>query len=325
MEINDFYSHAGRCDGVLRGIMVSHPEDIGKSDGFIFVLNCHVLLLDGGMKGCTTTKDRLLKLRESIAPNGQLRITWVVSHYHVDHIVETIECILPDSEKFEFDDIYLPPWTKLEAPYAEYGDVKYHDRLLNTISEYQPKATLHQLKFAAEGGFREFFEYAGAKVTLMPPDMDWSAEHEINDIIRKGCYGDDASPKQVATYVVNSASLWVKISYAGKRLLFTGDSMKRTSFHKDESFDRMLELWRHYFDHVDFLKWPHHGVLRDDAAAGVLSIRPKYILLTTQAETASAYTEANFPEEYKKIKFVNCALSDVYLKVSPDGEFEVQS
>lgn len=322
MDNKEFYSLCGRCDGVLRAIMVSHPADVMKSEAFIFVLNCQVLLLDGGMTGCTEAYDRLMKLRENIAPGGKLRLTWVLSHYHVDHVATVLEKIISDPA-FEFETIYLPPKVNLPEEFAKYGDVRFRHLVAKMIKEYQPQAKVVTLRFVSDGGFREYFECAGAKVTLMPPDCDWSSKRELNDIIIKGYYGGNMNVAHPASCVVNSASVWMKISYAGRRMLFTGDSMKRTSTIQDESFDRMLAHWRHYFEHADLVKWPHHGYKRDNAASGVLSLKPKYVLTTSNAETASKHTEEKYPNDFKKTQFINCADKDICLRISPDGILDI--
>ena len=118
-EINSFYSSLARTDGVLRGIFVSHPAEITKSDCFIFVINRQVLLNDAGMTGCTDALDRLVRIRGEVNPGGKLGITWILSHFHVDHVAAAIETLIPD-ERFSFNDVYLPPLSKLDPKYEGY-------------------------------------------------------------------------------------------------------------------------------------------------------------------------------------------------------------
>ena len=316
MDISEFIRDAGKCDGVLRGILCSHPNDtVQKSDGFIFALNCHVLLIDGGMKDSDVAYERMCALRESICPHGRLRVNWILSHYHVDHISTTIDRILPDTERFDFEEVYLPPVPKLH--YKE-GDSVYHRRALRALEAYAPKAIVHHMQFAAEGGYREVLDHAGARVIILPPDCDWSAPAE-KDLIINGYFDGDKTCPKINTSIVNAASSWVKISYAGKKLLFTGDSMKRTATIADESFDRMLTLWADFCKKPDLIKWPHHGMVRDNAAAGVFSTQPKHVLTSTQIETASAFSAEHYPEDYKSARFHNCAETDVLFTVTPDG------
>ncbi|MBP5270224.1 MAG: hypothetical protein ILO42_04620 [Clostridia bacterium] len=317
-EINSFYSSLARTDGVLRGIFVSHPAEITKSDCFIFVINRQVLLNDAGMTGCTDAIDRLVRIRGEVNPGGKLGITWILSHFHVDHVAAAIETLIPD-ERFSFNDVYLPPLSKLDPKYEGNGDTKYRERLADAIARYQPQAKIHHIPFFTEWEYPDHFDFGGAKVTVYPPERDWSSP-ECVDIIVNGYFGGAPGPAKVATCVINASSLWFKLSYAGKTIVMTGDSMKREKSITNENFDMMLKVWGRKFRGADLFKWPHHGMARDNAAAGVAEIAPSHILTSTAIETASKVTKEEFPEFFEKTVFHNCALSDVYLTVEPNGD-----
>lgn len=314
-------SSAGLCDGKLRLLCVSHPEDVKKSDAFIFTLNCHVILLDGGMEGCRDALDRLLALRDEICTEGEkLRVTWILSHMHVDHIVSTIESILPCPD-IEITDVYMPPRTKLTG-YHGNGDKKYRDRISAALSEFQPGASVHVLEYAAEGGRPVVFDFGGAKITLLPPERDWYEPRQI-DIIVNGYYEGEPGPMKVATCVINSSSIWMRVDYAGRKILFTGDSMKRTAEITEESWDMMLETWKDELGSgYDLVKWPHHGMVRDDAAPGMKALDPAAILTTTSVETASARFDADYPGH--NIPFYNCCDTDVAFTVAYDGNVGIE-
>ncbi len=317
-ETKKFYSSLAKTDGVLRALFVSHDEKITKSDCFIFVLNRQVLLNDAGMTGCTDALDRLVKIREQVNPAGKLGITWILSHFHVDHVASAIETLIPD-ERFSFDEIYLPPLSKLDPKYEGNGDTKYRDKLADAIAKYQPQAKVHHIPFYTEWAYPYHFDLAGAKLTIFPPERDWSTPDCI-DIIENGYFGGAPGPAKVATCVVNASSLWFKLSYAGKTVVMTGDSMKREASIPNENFDLMMEVWSRKFHNPDLFKWPHHGMARDNAVDKIAAICPKHILTSTMIETASAVTAERYPGFFAKTQFHNCAKSDVYMSIEPNGD-----
>ncbi|MBQ3228800.1 MAG: hypothetical protein IJB43_09475, partial [Clostridia bacterium] len=93
------------CDNVLRINSIGHPE-IKKSDGFIFALNGHFMLHDGGKYG-TDCLEHLLALREA-AGVEVLHFDWIISHFHVDHVGAPLENVVRDP-RFAIDRIIMPP------------------------------------------------------------------------------------------------------------------------------------------------------------------------------------------------------------------------
>ena len=316
-------------DDVLRCCFLAHPNFI-KSDGFIFVLNRTVLIHDGGMVQNRDIYDKLVEIKKSICPEKPLELIWVLSHYHPDHIGAIIDYVIGNS-LFSFRKIFLPPCCDMTQLFPDNAESKFKPLLLKMIKDYQPQAKITELMFASCGGEPVSFELAHkqlssvpnktAKITLFPPDSNWSDPNLMNDIIINGYYDGDVT-RPVSTCIINAASLWMLVSYSGRRMLFTGDSMKRTSKIKNESFDRMIELWSEYIGRdLDLLKWPHHGMVRNNALNGVMSMTPSNILVTTVVESASKYTAENCPD--CRSVFFNNANKDVCVEIGPDGTFEI--
>jgi len=270
MEINNFYKNAGNCDGVLRGIM-SRTDATEKSTGFIMVLDCKVLLIDSGNTKSTETLSKLCELRKNISPNGQLRIVWVLSHYHNANAAEAIESLIPDA-RFSFEKVYLPPIP--EVCQAETEAIELHSKTLEALNRFQPKAEIHALSYADKGGFREVIDHAGSRIVIMPP-------------------------------VSETCPVWLRLSYAGRRLLFPGTTAA--------GIEAMFPKWSEFMTKMDFIAWPG-----DNSDKTLLSLKPKNIL--TMGDSVCDALAKQYPEETKKVKFYNCATEDVLFEIDPDGE-----
>lgn len=305
-------------DNTLRIICLSH-EGVVKSDGFIFALNGHYILHDGGMTGTTFALDALLKLREAEGVEV-LHFDWFISHYHIDHVAGPIENILRDS-RFAIDTVMLPPHNALPADMS-HGDAKYSPHIEAALKECHPNVNRIEVHYHSDNPETILYNFGGAEIEILPPDTDWANPRELNEIIAQGYFGiDDIYEPKVPTCVGNAASVWFLIRHGGRKVLFTGDSMKRTREITEESVDRMYAIYKDKVDNPDIAKWPHHGQARDDADLVMHAMNPDYILTTAHFEGASVRFSKVFPEH--KAKFFNCAVKDVLIEISGDGKLEV--
>lgn len=307
-----------RRDNVLRINCLAHP-DVPKSDCFILALNGHYLLHDGGMKKTTFARDALSELRD--AEGGDiLHFDWFISHYHVDHVAAPIESILCDP-RFAVDTVLLPPHNALPED-MPHGDAKYSPLIEKALAEHHPNARRLEVGYHSEDPRTILYDFGGAEIEILPPDTDWSNERELREIIAQGYFDtDDVYEPKVATSVGNASSVWLLIRYGGKKLLFTGDSMKRTRGITEESVDRMWAIYKSIIGRPDVAKWPHHGMARDDADLVMHEMDPDYILTTTSTEGASVRYSRVFPES--RARFFNACNKDVIIEVSEDGGLEV--
>ena len=305
-------------DGVLRIVCLAHPE-VTKSDGFIFALNGHYILHDGGMTKTTFALDALLALREA-AGVDVLHFDWLISHYHIDHVCGPIENVICDP-RFAIDTVVLPPHNALPED-MPHGDTKYSPRIEAAIREFHPNCRRIEVHYHSENPSTILYSFEGAEIEILPPDTDWSRPRELYELIANAYFDtDDIYNPKVPTSVGNTASVWYLIRYAGRKILFTGDSMKRTRTITEESVDRMWAIWGEKIGHPDVAKWPHHGQARDNADLVMHAMDPAYILTTTNCESASVrYAEA-FPDH--KTRFFNCADRDVIIDVAADGALDV--
>ena len=319
MNFTDF----ARKDGVLRIISCPTPPDVNKTDGFIAVLDREVLLHDGGVTGCRDSWRILTKIREAVCPGERLHLTWVLSHFHGDHAMTAIESIIPDPA-FAFDRVFIPPACPAPDGLPINGYDKIKPLFDEALSTYQPDAEIISLEFADRGGKPVDLRLSDAAIRLYPPDTNGYNPHQFNDILIGGYGEGNPADVKIPTAAINACCLWMLISYAGRRALFTGDSMKRTAEITDESFDNMLALWREDIGmSPDLMKWPHHGYKRNHAAPGVESMKPAYILTTHREQTADeAYREA-FPDG--KAVFLCSADRGVEFDITPGGGIIVSS
>ncbi len=306
------------CDNVLRINCLAHPE-VAKSDCFIFALNGHYILHDGGMTKTEFALEALLKLREA-AGVDVLHFDWFISHYHIDHVCGPIENVICD-KRFAIDTVVLPPHNALPAD-LPHGDSKYSPRIEAALRECHPNVKRIEVHYHSDDPSTIFYNFGGAEIEILPPDTDWARHRELYEIIANGYFDtDNIYDPKVPTSVGNAASIWFVIRYAGRKLLFTGDSMKRTRGITEESVDRMWAIYKDKIGRPDVAKWPHHGQARDNADLVMHEMDPDYILTTAKFEGASVRYASTFPGH--KVRFFNCSEKDVIIEVAGDGALEV--
>ena len=306
------------CDNVPRIVSLAHPE-VTKSDGFIFALNGHYILHDGGMTKTTFALDALLKLREA-AGVDVLHFDWFISHYHIDHVCGPIENVISDP-RFAIDTVVLPPHNALPAD-LPHGDSKYSPRIEAALRECHPNVKRIEVHYHSDDPSTILYNFGGAEIEILPPDTDWARPRELYEIIAKGYFDtDNIYEPKVPTSVGNAALVWFVIRHGGRKVLFTGDSMKRTRGITEESVDRMWAIYKDIIGSPDIAKWPHHGQARDDADLVMHEMDPDYILTTAHFEGASVRFSSVFPEH--RARFFNSANKDVLISISADGELEV--
>ena len=160
------------CDNVLRIVCLAHPE-VTKSDGFIFALNGHYILHDGGMTKTSFALEALLKLREAEGVEV-LHFDWFISHYHIDHVCGPIENVICD-KRFAIDAVVLPPHNALPED-MPHGDTKYSPRIEAAIREFHPNCRRIEVHYHSENPSTILYNFGGAEIEILPPDTDWARE-----------------------------------------------------------------------------------------------------------------------------------------------------
>ncbi len=312
-------------DGVLRVRCVGHaPGKQKKSDAFIITLNDKVWLIDSGMRGNYDAFCRLLDLREAWLgrksrgvdlEERKLHITWLLSHFHVDHVQEAIVHILK-SPYIAVDELYIPPKTDLDPSLTKNEDAFFRPLLYSTLEKYQPKARVFELSYGIDGVMHR--ESDGVTLDILPPDKDWGTP-EIMDFISDVHFGGNSAGHHLEVKSINSNSVWHLFRFAGKSLLFTGDSNKCDAEHSDEVVDIMAAEYADIIGgHIDVVKWPHHGLMRDAAAGFVHSLSPDYIMFSTgELETASGAYSGLYPDT--DVRYVRVCNEDETFYITPDG------
>lgn len=305
--------------------------EVKKQDGFVFKYKQEIFIHDGGHKntGDGSVYDYLCKLRSSLLPEGvneddvnyKLKITVILSHFHTDHMNTYIHDIIP-SPYFEIDTVYMPKQSVFENTkfysdpaicdpyYYSDGAITTKGRLkfISTLEEYSPETEIVCLDF---GEVMQIKSADGEVVfDMFAPSEDWGTEDRAQKLL--DLYYDGGKSSNTADdfpkAVVNSNSMWLKVTYKDKTMLFTGDVMKRAknAYSPDaenyagEPFDIMLSYYSEkcgddVFD-VDIVKFPHHGQVRPEASKGVFEVfTPTFIICTatnykeTTVEKAQEY------------------------------------
>lgn len=287
-----------------------------KMDGCVLKYKQNIVLIDGGFSGTDTgtVYHYLYSLRETLLPVGvdvndenyKLKLTLVISHFHMDHVQTLITDILP-SPYFEIASVYAAAQSDFENT-SYYSDASLCNKnhyvdgvitkkgrlaLLNTLNDCSPDAEIHFVGFGETMCF--FTDDGKVKFECFAPSQDWGTEENAQKILDLYYNGGTAenTPVKFPTSVANANSMWLKVTYGDIRLLFTGDVMKKKSFaylptdadYVGEPFDLMLSYYGEKYGEdvfeADIVKFPHHGTLRAQASKGVFEVfRPSIVVCT---------------------------------------------
>ena len=274
-------------DGVLT-VYNSPACAAAHQDGFVFIYNGEIYLIDGGMTdtSASSTYSYLLKLRDSViagtdiatASDMKLQLNLIISHFHYDHVQALAEQIIPDG-KFEIANIY---YTK-PSVYALGGDSDERAGVLDAANT--AKSVRHELDF----GKTEEFSVGELSFKLYAPSEDWGKDSASK--IRSIYYPSKGADYACSDAVENSNSMWTRVSFGGKTMLFTGDVTKKMheSYEKidgyddigGEPFDAMISYYgKSEFD-IDIVKFPHHGSDRTAAMHAVQEVMTPDVIIFT--------------------------------------------
>ena len=332
MYVNDFMP----LDAGLRVWAVGHTEDVKKADCFVLTYGSEVYLIDGGIHGSYHAIKFLLDFRRrltnknlamAIDSEWKLKLNLVISHFHNDHFEALIESILP-SPYLELGNVYMPEVSGVPEHFnkiGKNGDRYYRNKICELLTKYHPNHKIHVipfgkenvLRFRSEAGLEKEVEFTVYPLPRDPGEADY-LEYMIESYKKDGVRMEF----HAYTYALNAASIWLKAEFAGRSFLFTGDTMKRRTDLPDEALDLMLDAYRDEVYGVDVLKYIHHGFARDAAAEGMLSLDPKYVILSTQLATAKEAMLAVDPDT--KAEIINCGLETYKFVVSDDGKLTVK-
>ena len=305
--LNKFMPETGNLELFAAGC------EVKKQDGFVFSYNGEILVLDGGTKntGDDSVYTYLLNLRNEHLPDGvsesdenyKLKITVVISHFHTDHMNTYIYDIIP-SPYIEIDRVYLTEQSVFEKTelynicdpyYYSDGviDTKGRLKFLNTLDEYSPKTQVVYVPFGETMKIKS--EDGKVVFDLFAPSEDWGTPHRATHLLDIYYNGGKASntAADFPKAVVNSNSMWMKVTFGERTMLFTGDVMKKAKNaympdspnYAEEPFDVMLSYYAEkcgedVFD-CDIVKFPHHGQARAAASKGVFEVfSPEFIICT---------------------------------------------
>lgn len=269
----------GKGEPLVSLSFLEHPS-AEKSDGFVLTARTEkeleVWLSDGGLATKESYKQILQLRRELLKAGGleaeennpkyKLEVTYLVSHFHIDHMNEGIYYILP-SPFIRVKRVYYPHI----SVYAQdtnhnencNGDKGIRTRFMLSQKAYQPLAEMIELPF----NDCRTLPFGAGKITLMMPDRDWGTPESLQQLAMFYRYDEmteekrrDAKPVQV----VNSNCVLARIEYAGRSMLLTGDAMKKSAEYDDEPFDRIVHQYGNKM-RADIVKYPHHGQARNPA------------------------------------------------------------
>lgn len=303
--------------GLLRVHCLHHEEKYKKADAYVIESGGYVLLIDGGMSGSEVTYEYLLGMRrEWLASAGlgedcelPMKLDWLISHCHVDHVSATIEKIIPDA-RFVFDRVIMPPDSALDPFFHTVGtdgDTKYRPLIAGAFEARGYTPDVIQIGFGVENVVSFKSPDGGTEFTVYPPVADFGVGERLEYMVNGYCDGERTDAK-IPTSAINANSIWVRIVKGERSFLFTGDTMKREAHLDREAADQMTEAYRDMIGRVDVMKYFHHGYRRDDAAGLVMSFEPEYIIMSCKDAGGERAVRAAFPD--CSATFINCGFGD---------------
>lgn len=329
---NDF----APIDDKLRVYFLGHPMH-DKSDSFVISYGRELYLIDGGVSLSFETVEFLLSLRKkwlgerkSLFYNQgcKIRINQIVSHFHGDHVESLLQSVV-SSPFIDYSDVYLTEPVKTPEGYencGKNGDLIYRPVFLDLLKERHPNHKIHIIPFGKENtlslktatGFSEEVE-----ILLCPSPVDPSGKEYFAYMLDTySKIADDKFPGNLMSFIMNGASMWVKVSFGGKAILFTGDSTKKSDETDYESCDIMTKTYKEMLGDISVLKFVHHGYNREFAVPAMMSFESEYMVLTTQIENVSDTMLKHDPNT--KIKIVNSGRETALFTCSSDGELTLE-
>jgi len=308
---NEFASN----DGKLKVHFIGNPTFEGKSDGFLLQYGKELYLIDAGEPQTEDTLAYLLALRADLLrehpeyledENCKLRLHWLISHFHTDHVGVGIRQLMPNPY-LSFGDLWLPPDATVHPDYTcpnFDGDESNRPRFAKALEALSDLSyTIHDIAFGAEHK-TSFSTDTGCAhemtVTIFPPTRDYGEEQYMQYYTEHYSRGEKNRQSNPLS-AVNNSSNWFLIRLGSRSFLFTGDTMKRSAKLSDEGLDHMLEAYGDEIGKVDVIKFPHHGFVRENAIPGMLSLDPQYMIVTYPQSNIAALLAEKFPDATAKV------------------------
>ena len=270
-------NHLAAGEDSVQCTFLSHPKET-KSDGFILKFisksGMQVFTIDGGMsvgdmlRGLTALRADILKkagLEKEINNSlYKLDIELLISHFHIDHVNELVTNVIPLRKYFRVLGIYYAADTVITGDNAfdqmKNGDFTNRPRVMAALKTYHAETQYHEIPY---GQTLDVQTNVGA-LRLFAPCFDWG-ERKYAELLVETYYPDkpnalfDRSPVGIG----NNNSTWMRASFAGKSMLFTGDVSKRKIERQDEAVDQMIAYYGAENLRADIIKHPHHGQARE--------------------------------------------------------------
>ena len=254
-----------------------------KSDAFYIACTdengMELYLVDGGLATgkCSlelnTLRKEILKKAglesEYKNKNYKLDIHLLISHFHSDHVRELSNGLIAH-KYMRILSAYYPAPTVLDQSgvydNSKNSDIDDRAGVLSTLTRCWPDAPQHEIGF----GDTYVVDTNVGELKLFASDMDWGTEENAK-YAEKVYYPDSPADRRtdMPVAVVNCNCLWMRFAYGGHSVLFTGDTMKKKEAVTDEPLDRFIAYYGSAALRSDIVKYPHHGLSRNPAAAPI--------------------------------------------------------
>ena len=284
-----------------------------KSDGFAAIFERTVLVVDSGTEDDYGILNYLLGLRETWLsqhphlledPQAKLAISLFITHAHKDHIPAVFHLV---RHPFIWVEKVFAP------PRADLADTGQNPILIQSENQFRMlQEELQRYGHAAQISHLSFGEHriiplsSHNRMDIFTPPFDWSNGEGYELILKENVRF--ANPEAAeCNGVLNNNSIWLKLTFNGQSVLFTGDQ-------RDNSLavDHMIQFHGPDKFKCDVLTYIHHGEGRysqylSDATQAKFTIftsLKKYIL-PQALDAAEHYGTACYTENEDLILHLN--------------------
>ncbi len=229
------------------GILQVHFIDVGQGDGiFIEFPDGETMLIDAGHYYSSSTNEVLDYLEEQ---EVDIIDYFMITHSDADHIGAVDEIV----ELYDIVNFYLPKTTT-----ANHTTATYATALASVDIEMEDGVTY------------VYYSMVGMSIE----GEDWV----IDFYMPVESLYEDAGDGEWDSHEKNSVSPIIVLSYAGRKVMFTGDS-------NEDNEEIFVEMYAgvDYLD-VDVLKVAHHGSREGSTAEFLEIVLPEYAVISAGAD-----------------------------------------
>lgn len=253
--VNDFAPSTGKMTLFFKQVTGK------KSDGFAAIVGQTVFVIDSGRIEDQGVLEYMLSLRKAWLSDhpellederAKLVIQLVITHAHSDHMPAVFHLVR--HPYFRIEKVYAPPRAALADTDENPRLTQNENRFVALWEELQSNGHVNAEIIHLSFGDHQTISWGdNCLMELFAPPFDWSFG-EARALIWKENEKFEDKLTYESNGILNNNSIWMKLTFNGQSVLFTGDQRDNTL-----AVDNMMQF--HGLDNFkcDVLKYIHHG------------------------------------------------------------------